>query len=101
MSPNQKTGHTYVTEQLMRDPQWEAEYHRERSRLQAMESILRRIDEQRAARQMTKAALARSIGAEPSVVRRLLNQEAANPTLGRVLDLADAVGLKFELTESR
>jgi transcriptional regulator with XRE-family HTH domain len=47
---------------------------------------------------LTKAQLARAIGSDPSVVRRLLSAQTVNPTLATVAGLAAVLGLKVTLT---
>lgn len=96
-----KTGFDRLVGEFSQDKEWAAGYERERAHLIATESILRNIDQARRDKDLSKAELARRIGAEPSVVRRLLSQQVANPTLSRVIDLAAAVGLKVTLTSAR
>lgn len=50
---------------------------------------------------MSKAELARAIGAEPAVVRRLLSSSAPNPTLGTLAEVAAALGLQVRLVPMR
>jgi DNA-binding phage protein len=48
--------------------------------------------------EIPEAQLARAIGSDPSVVRRLLSAHTINPTLATVAELAAALGLKVTLT---
>jgi ribosome-binding protein aMBF1 (putative translation factor) len=92
-----KTAYDRMFEEKMRDPQWAAGYHRARTRLEQTEHVLKVLDEARVAHHLSKAELARRIGAEPSVVRRLFSDDSANPTLGRVAEIAAELGYEISL----
>ena len=62
--------------------------------------LLMTIDSERQRVGIPKAELARRIGADPSVVRRLFSREASNPTLKTVLDLLAALNIDVELKRS-
>lgn len=47
---------------------------------------------------LSKAALARTIGADPITIRRLLSSESVNPTLSTITEVAAALGMKVTLT---
>lgn len=55
------------------------------------------IDAERQHAGLSKAELARRIGADPSVVRRLFSNKASNPTLRTVLDMLSTLGIDVEL----
>jgi len=80
------------------DPEFARRYAAESARIAAIDGVVNQLDEARAALNLTKAQLARAIGAEPSVVRRLLSAQTVNPTLATVAELAAALGLKISLT---
>ena len=46
---------------------------------------------------MSKAELARAIGAEPATVRRLFSAGHVNPTLGTLAEVAAALGLRITI----
>ena len=62
--------------------------------------LLMTIDSERQRAGISKAELARRIGADPSVVRRLFSREPSNPTLKTVLDLLAALNIDVELKRS-
>lgn len=65
----------------------------------ATNAFLSALDKVRIRRGLTKAELARRIGAEPAVMRRLLSAEGQNPTLTTLLKIAAVLGLELELRD--
>ncbi|MCL5957747.1 MAG: helix-turn-helix transcriptional regulator [Chloroflexi bacterium] len=59
--------------------------------------LLIAIDAERQRAGLSKAELARRIGADPSVVRRLFSKKASNPTLRTILDMLSALNIDVEL----
>ena len=55
------------------------------------------IDAERQRAGLSKAELARRVGADPSVVRRLFSNKASNPTLKTVLDMLSTLDINVEL----
>jgi ribosome-binding protein aMBF1 (putative translation factor) len=92
-----KTAYDRMFEDKMRDPVWAAGYERARLRLEQTERVLRTLDKARIANHLSKADLARRIGAQPSAVRRLFSDDSANPTLGRVAEIAAELGYEIAL----
>ena len=78
------------------DPDFKAEYVLQSLRINAVDRIVNALEDQREALGVTKAAVARAIGAHPAAVRRLLSARG-NPTLGTVSDVAAALGLELAL----
>jgi len=66
-------------------------------RISTVDAILGQLDEVRENIGVSKAELARAIGAEPAVLRRLFASNSANPTLGTLADVAAALGLRVSL----
>ena len=95
-----KTAFDRMREEKMQDPEWAAGYERALTRINQTHRVLQALDEAREARGLSKAELARRIGAEPSVVRRLFSADGYNPTLTRVVDIATELGYKVSLTPS-
>lgn len=60
--------------------------------------LLMVIDAERQRAGLSKAELARRIGADASVVRRLFSNKASNPTLRTVLDLLSTLEIDVKLT---
>jgi ribosome-binding protein aMBF1 (putative translation factor) len=63
----------------------------------AVDRLVRALDEARIRTGMSKAALARKISAKPEVLRRLFTVKAPNPTLSTTIKLADALGYNLHL----
>lgn len=66
-------------------------------RISTVDAILGQLDEAREEIGITKAELARAIGAEPASLRRLFASNAVNPTLGTLADMAAVLGLRVSL----
>lgn len=83
----------------LQDPAFLREYVRESVRIATTDAIMNALDDARIAESLSKADLARAIGTEPAVVRRLFaaGNASPNPTLGTLVDLATAVGLRVRL----
>ena len=86
----------YFTER-MKDPGFATEYAEARAEIDAVDSLIRALDQARERSGLTKADLARRIRAKPEIVRRLLTDSRSNPTMGTVLKLASALGFHLEL----
>ena len=69
-----------------------------RSRIAAVDGMVRALDERRKVLGLSKAELARQAGMRPEVVRRLLGAGRANPTLATVISLASAMSLELRIT---
>lgn len=80
-----------------RDAEFARAYAAESARIEAIDSVINALDAARGTERLTKAALARAIGSDPSTVRRLLSSDSANPTLGTVAEVAAALGMKVTL----
>ena len=69
---NDTTLHDRWLVQQLEDPQFRAEYERERREIAVIDDIVNALDHLRAASGLSKAELAREIGKHPASVRRLL-----------------------------
>lgn len=85
----------------MQDPEFEAAYKQHRSRIDAIDGLMRALDEAREQQGMTKATLARRIQAEPAAVRRIFSQATPNPQIARVVDMAHELGLEIVIQPMR
>ena len=85
----------------MEDPEFEAAYKQHRDRIDAIDAVMRALDEAREKQGMTKANLARRIQAEPAAVRRIFSQATPNPQIGRVVDMAHELGLEIVVQPKR
>jgi transcriptional regulator with XRE-family HTH domain len=83
----------------LEDPEFLREYVRESVRIATVDTIMNVLDDARLAEGLSKAELARAIGAEPAAVRRLFaaGNSSPNPTLGTLVDVAAALGLRITL----
>jgi ribosome-binding protein aMBF1 (putative translation factor) len=85
----------------MEDPEFEAAYKQHRARIDAIDELMRALDEAREQQGITKATLARRIQAEPAAVRRLFSQATPNPQIARVVDMAHELGLEIVIQPKR
>lgn len=92
-----------LAEQL-KDTEFAREYRTARAEIAAVDkatnAFLHGLDKARIKRGLSKAELARRIGAEPAVMRRLLSGEGQNPTLTTLLKIAAALRMEMELRDA-
>ncbi|MFJ8464150.1 helix-turn-helix domain-containing transcriptional regulator [Streptomyces swartbergensis] len=81
----------------LKDPQFRREYVLESLRIETIDRLINALDDAREAAKVSKAELARAIGAEPATVRRLLSAGRVNPTLGTLSEVAAALGLRISI----
>lgn len=74
------------------------DYVVESMRIATIDRLVNELDEAREAAGLSKAELARAIGAEPASIRRLFATGHSNPTLGTLAEVASALGMKVTLT---
>jgi transcriptional regulator with XRE-family HTH domain len=86
----------YRAERLA-DPEFKALYEQKRAEIDAIDTILSHIEERREKLGLTKADLARLVGARPESVRRLLSARSSNPTLFTVMKLASVLGMEIDI----
>ena len=92
--------HRRRLEERLRDPAFRAEYERARRELEQVNEIVRRLDALRVEAGLSKADLARGIGRNDAVIRRLFTSEA-NPELRTVAALADALDADIRIVPRR
>lgn len=85
-----------LTRRLTEDPEFRAEFERQRREITQIDAVVRQLDELREEAGMSKAELARAIGREPSSVRRFFTADV-NPELKTVAALADVLGARVEV----
>jgi len=78
------------------DPEFRAEFERQRAEIAAIDAIVNELDGLRERSGMTKAALARAIDKNPAAVRRLLTA-SGNPELRTVVAIAQALGAEVRI----
>lgn len=81
----------------LKTPEDADRYERTVQTVVRIRQFLMAIDEERARVGMSKAELARRIGQDPSVVRRVLSNGSSNPTLRTILDMLSALNMDVEL----
>lgn len=80
----------------LEDPEFKAEYERARQEIDAIDSVIRQLDERREENRLTKADLARAIGKNPASIRRLFTAKG-NPQLSLVAAVAQAVDAEIQV----
>jgi DNA-binding phage protein len=86
--------------QDMQDPAFAEEFIRQSEVVAAIDRVVAALDSARFRRGLSKAELARAVGANPAAVRRLLTARG-NPTLATVIELATALDLELTLKPAR
>ena len=94
------TYHKRKTAQRLEDPGFKAEYGRTRRELAQVNAIMERLDELRMEAGLSKADLAREIGRNDAVVRRLFTAQV-NPELRTVAALAAALDAEIQIVPRR
>lgn len=104
MAPGAKLDTTYHDRRLARrleeDPEFRAEFERQRREIVQIDLIVRQLDELREQAGMSKAELARAIGKEPSSIRRFFTADV-NPELKTVAAVADVLGAEVKVVASK
>jgi ribosome-binding protein aMBF1 (putative translation factor) len=85
-----------LARRLREDPEFRAEFERQRRQIDQIDSIVRQLNALREAAGMSKADLARAIGKEPSSIRRFFTADV-NPELKTVAAVADVLGARLEV----
>lgn len=80
----------------LEDPEFRAEFERQRREIAQIDAVVRQLDELRERAGMSKAELARAIGKEPSSIRRFFTADV-NPELKTVAAVADVLGGRVEV----
>lgn len=74
----------------MKDPEFKAEYERQRRLIAGVDQVVNQLDALRVDDGMSKADVARAIDKHPASVRRLLTAKG-NPELATVVAVADVL----------
>lgn len=86
----------YLKEQLV-DPEFKEGFERKLANIRSFAELMQAMERARAARKLSKKAVADRMGRHPSAVSRLLCGEGPNPTLETIADLADALDLTLSI----
>jgi ribosome-binding protein aMBF1 (putative translation factor) len=92
-----KTGLDKFFDDQMKSSSFAKNYADARNEVDAIDGMVRALDDAREKSGLTKADLAAAIDARPEVVRRLFTQKSPNPTLSTLIRLAAALGYRVEL----
>jgi DNA-binding phage protein len=92
------TGHhdRRLARRLREDPEFRAEFERQRREIDAIDAIVNELDALREEQRMSKAELARAIDKNPAAVRRLLTA-SGNPEMRTVVAMAHALGADIKI----
>jgi ribosome-binding protein aMBF1 (putative translation factor) len=101
MSDQPTTRHAQRLAVRMRDPEFSREYKRARREIDQVDELIRGLDELRAQAGITKAELARRIGRNPSVIRRLFTTTGSSPEIALIAQIAGALDAKIEIRPRR
>jgi DNA-binding phage protein len=95
--PIVSTAYEQYRARRLANPEFKALYEQKRAEIDAIDTILSHIEERREELGLSKADLARLVGARPESVRRLLSTRSSNPTLFTVMRLASALGMEIDI----
>ena len=101
MSRRPKTGFDRYFDAQMNNREFADAYVAARREIDTVDGIVRALDEAREQEGLTKAALAKRVGMNAEVVRRLFTTDAPNPTLDTVVKLAAALNCSLDLVPRR
>lgn len=90
------TYHRRRTARRLETPEFKAEYDRMRQELAQVNAVMQRLDDLRIGAGLSKAALAREIGRNDAVIRRLFTAEV-NPELRTIAALAAALDAEIQI----
>lgn len=77
------------------EPCYAEAYDEVRRRIDAIDRLVRALDDRRKELGLSKAELARRAELAPELVRRLFSVDSPNPTIRTLTALADALGLEL------
>ena len=97
MPNKRKTAFDRYLNDRLKDKEFAHEYSEAQTEINSIDQIIRLLDNARKELNLTKADLARKIGAKPEIVRRLLTAEDPNPTISTVVKMATALNLRLDL----
>jgi ribosome-binding protein aMBF1 (putative translation factor) len=96
MSVLDTTYHKRRTNERLESPEFRAEYERTRRELAQVNAVMQQLDDLRVGAGLSKADLAREIGRNDAVVRRLFTAQV-NPELRTIAALAAALDAEIRI----
>lgn len=97
MPSKRKTAFDRYLNERLTDEEFARDYSEAQAEINTIDQIIRHLDDARKELNLSKADLARKIGARPEIVRRLLTAEDPNPTISTVVKMATALNLRLDL----
>ena len=77
-----------------------AEFERHLARVTASAQVVQNFNVARKKRGVALAKIAKAMGTKPSAISRLLSGDDVNPTLGTLVDLSGALGVRLKIDMS-
>lgn len=74
-----------------------AEFERHLVRVKTSAEVVRSLNVARQKRGMALAKIAKAMGTKPSAISRLLGGDEVNPTLGTLVDISRALGVRMKI----
>ena len=96
-----KTGFDAFVDAQMKYREFASAYAEARTEIDAIDQVVRALDQARIDLGISKADLARRIDAKPEFIRRLFTTEEPNPTVSTIAKLAGVLGLRFALVPAK
>jgi DNA-binding phage protein len=82
---------------LTAETETRAEFERHLMRVKASAEVVRSLNVARQRRGIALARVAKAMGTKPSAISRLLGGDEANPTLGTLVDISRALGVRMKI----
>jgi DNA-binding phage protein len=95
MASTTRTGADRYFARRASEPGYAEAYDDAPRRVDAIDRLVRALDDRREELGLSKAELARRAKLAPEAVRRLFSVDSPNPTIGTLAALADALGLEL------
>lgn len=92
-----RTGAERYFADRMKSQTYSDAYRRAGARVAFVDELMRSLDDERRARDLSKAELARRAGLKPEAVRRLFSHSPVNPTISTLCALANALDVEVKV----
>ena len=92
-----RTGAERYFEQRRKNASYAEAHDRAVAMVRAIDDLVRALDAAREEQHLSKAELARRVGVDPAAVRRFFSNDAPNPTAQWLVQVALALGYRFNL----
>lgn len=95
-----RTWYEARSRERMRDPVYAAAYREARAEIDAVDALVRELDDERKRQGLTKAALAERSGVPAMSLRRLFTAEDPDPKLSTIMPISQALGRPLGLPKA-